>query len=66
MTLKDLHSKPLSEIIEKMDMVDLKVHSDNNGNIINIEIKYAAQQETDKGLSSDTPEEGIRSHYRWL
>lgn len=49
MTLKDLHSKPLSEIIEKMDMVDLKVHSDNNGNIINIEIKYAAQQETDKG-----------------
>lgn len=31
MTLKDLHSKPLSEIIEKMDMVDLKVHSDNNG-----------------------------------
>ena len=44
MTLKDLHSKPLSEIIEKMDMVDLKVHSDNNGNIINIEINYAAQQ----------------------
>ena len=30
-------------------MVDLKVNSDNNGNIINIEIKYAAQQEADKG-----------------
>lgn len=48
MTLKDLHSKPLSEIIEQMDMVDLKVHSDNNGVINSIEIKYAAQQKVDK------------------
>lgn len=41
MTLKDFNSKPLSEIIEQMDMVDLKIYSDNNGTINSIEIKYA-------------------------
>jgi hypothetical protein len=41
LTLKDFNSKPLSEIIEQMDMVDLKIHSDNNGTINSIEIKYA-------------------------
>lgn len=47
MTLKDLHSKPLSEIIEQMDIVDLKVHSDNNGVINSIEIKYADSSKAD-------------------
>ena len=41
MTLKDLNSKSLSEIIEQMDIVDLKIHSDNNGTVNSIEIKYA-------------------------
>lgn len=44
MTLKDLHSKPLSKIIEQMEMVDLKIHSDNKGNINSIEIKYALSE----------------------
>lgn len=50
MTLKDLHSNPLSQIIEQMEMVDLKIHSDNDGTINSIEIKYAAhkEQEDDK------------------
>lgn len=30
MTLKDLYSKPLSQILEQLDMIDLKVHSDLN------------------------------------
>lgn len=41
MTLKDFNSKPLSEIIEQMDMIDLKIHLDNSGTINSIEIKYA-------------------------
>lgn len=49
MTLKDLHSNPLSAVIEQMEMVDLKVHSDHNGIINSIEIKYAAQKEQGDG-----------------
>lgn len=32
---------PIQAIIDNMDIVDLKIHSDNNGVINNIEIKYA-------------------------
>lgn len=41
MTLKNLYTKPLSEIVNQMEMIDLKIHSDNKGNISTIEIKYA-------------------------
>ena len=47
MTLKDFNSKPLSEIIEQMDMIDLKIHLDNSGTINSIEIKYADPAEAD-------------------
>ena len=46
-TLKDFNSKPLSEIIEQMDMIDLKIHLDNSGTINSIEIKYADPAEAD-------------------
>lgn len=45
MTLKDLHSNPLSNIIEQMEMVDLKIHSDDKGTINSIEIKYTTHNE---------------------
>lgn len=45
MTLKDLQSNPLSNILEQMEMVDLKIHSDDKGIINSIEIKYAAHKE---------------------
>ncbi len=51
MTLKDLNSKSLSQIIEQLDMVDLKIHSDTNGNINAIEIKYAAHTDFEKDKS---------------
>ena len=41
MTLKDLYSKPLSQILEQLDMIDLKVHSDSNGVMYSIESRYA-------------------------
>lgn len=47
MTLKDLHSNPLSAVIEQMEMVDLKIHSDNEGTINSIEIKYATHKESE-------------------
>lgn len=45
MTLKDLQSNSLSNILEQMEMVDLKIHSDDRGNINSIEIKYAIHNE---------------------
>lgn len=47
MTLKDLQTRSLSQIIEQMEIVDLKIHSDNNGVVNNIEIKYAAPKNQD-------------------
>lgn len=41
MTLKDLKTMPIQSVIEEMDIVDLKIHSDNKGIINSIEIKYA-------------------------
>ena len=33
MTLKEMRTQPLVNILDKMDMVDLKVHTDDRGNI---------------------------------
>ncbi len=41
MTLKDLRDMPIQAIIDSMDIVDMKIHSDNKGVINSIEIKYA-------------------------
>lgn len=40
MTLKEMQTQSLTRILDKMDMVDLKVHTDSKGNICAIEIKY--------------------------
>ena len=40
MTLKEMRTQPLVNILDKMDMVDLKVHTDDRGNICAIEIKH--------------------------
>lgn len=45
MTLKEMRDQPLASILEKMDIVDLKVHSDDQGNICTVEIKYAPTKE---------------------
>jgi len=47
MTLKEMRTQPLVNILDKMDIVDLKVHSDQSGNICAIEIKYAPAEETE-------------------
>lgn len=47
MTLKDLRTMPIQSVIDSMDIVDLKIHSDNKGVINSIEIKYADPTEAD-------------------
>lgn len=48
MTLNELHTKPLSESIAEMDMVSFKVHTDDKGVVIAIEVKYAPKDSSDK------------------
>lgn len=40
MTLKELHILPIREVIEDMDISSLKIFTDDDGNVIGIEIKY--------------------------
>lgn len=41
MTLKDFYFNTLSNIVEQMEMIDLIIDSDSNGNIRYIDIKYS-------------------------
>lgn len=50
MTLKDLKNMPIQAVIDSMNIVDLKIHSDNNGVINSIEIKYADPSSTESKI----------------
>lgn len=40
MNLNDFQQKNLKEVVEQMDLKDLKVHMNDTGNIVAIELKY--------------------------
>lgn len=40
MTVAEFMSTPLSEALTKLNMVDCKVHTDDNGEVKAVEIKY--------------------------
>lgn len=40
MKLNEVYIKPLKEVIEDMELSDMDVHSDDNGNVKSIELKY--------------------------
>ena len=48
MTLNELYQKPLSESIVEMDMTDFKVHTDDEGVVMAIEVKYMPKDRPDK------------------
>lgn len=47
MKMNDLIDKPLTETLSNMDLVDFKVHSDENGTIRSIEMKYVPKDSAD-------------------
>ena len=47
MKMNDLIDKPLAETLNSMDLVDFKVHSDDNGTIRSIEMKYVPKDSKD-------------------
>lgn len=44
MKLNEVYSKPIKEVVETMELSDMKVHTDDNGNVKTIELKYAEKQ----------------------
>ncbi|MDD3251790.1 MAG: hypothetical protein PHV18_04425 [Lachnospiraceae bacterium] len=44
MKLNDLYSKPLEEVLQEFDIVDVKVHADESGIVKSIELKYGEKQ----------------------
>lgn len=52
MTLNDVQKTPIIELIQKMDLAEIKVHSNDAGYVCSIELKYipgAGQQITQRG-----------------
>lgn len=45
MKLTEFYSKPIKDVMETMEMVDLKVHTDNVGNVRSIEVKFFNKSE---------------------
>lgn len=45
MKLTEFYSKPIKDVMETMEMVDLKVHTDNAGNVHSIEVKFFNKSE---------------------
>lgn len=40
MKLNDVYTKPLKDIVEQMSLTDMKVHTDDTGDVKAIELKY--------------------------
>lgn len=48
MKLNDVYSRPLKEVLEKdCEVVDQKIHTDENGEIQAIEVKYKPKKSSD-------------------
>ncbi len=40
MKLGELYSKPLQEVLQELELVDMKVHTDDSGEVKAVELKY--------------------------
>lgn len=45
MKLNEFYARPIKDIMETMEMVDLKIHTDNAGNVHSIEVKFSNDSE---------------------
>ena len=44
----DMYRMPFIQVLDKMEMVDFKVHTDNSGTIQAVEVRYVSAQEKEK------------------
>lgn len=55
MKLNEVYSKPIKEVIEALDLSDMKVHTDDCGNVKAIELKYTEKQPEPYRIPADNP-----------
>lgn len=44
MTLSEAYSKPIKEVIDELELSDMKIYSDNHGNVKVVELKYTEKE----------------------
>ena len=55
MKAKELQTKPLQEALQEMELIDIKIHTDDSGEVKTVELKYGEKQ---------TPEEPITNPWQ--
>lgn len=53
MKLCDVYSKPLKEVIEKLELSNMEIHSDDDGNVRAIELKYTEKKKEPEKKTKD-------------
>lgn len=52
MKLNDVYTKPLKDVVEELNLTDMKVHTDDDGEVRSIELKYEPNNRFTKGARS--------------
>jgi len=52
MTLSEVYTKPLKEVLEELDLVYIDIHANDDGFVKDIELRYAEAKE-EKGAGDD-------------
>lgn len=52
MKLNDVYTKPLKDVVEELNLTDMKVHADYDGEVRFIELKYEPNNRFTKGAQS--------------
>lgn len=52
MKLNDVYTKPLKDVVEELNLTDMKVHTDDDGEVRSIELKYEPNNLFTKGAQS--------------
>lgn len=55
MKLNDVYTKPLKDVVEELNLTDMKVHTDDDGEVRSIELKYEPNNPVDRAAILQTP-----------
>lgn len=58
MKLNEVYSKPLKDVIEALELSDMKVHTDEGGNVKAIELKYTEKKAEPEPKTNPWAQEG--------
>lgn len=60
MKLNDVYTKPLKDVVEELNLTDMKVHTDDDGEVRSIELKYepiASRKELSHDIKRNRPQD---------